>query len=62
MSKRIKQMLLGSMAASGLVAVTAIADLIIHIPYAGSMVFDILFLISAGIIVYMGYEVLKESS
>ena len=62
MSKRIKQMLLGSMAASGLVAVTAIADLIIGIPYAGSMVFDILFLISAGIIVYMGYEVLKESS
>ena len=62
MSKRIKQMLLGSMAASGLVAVTAIADLIISIPYAGSIVFDILFLISAGVIVYMGYEVLKESS
>ncbi len=62
MSKQIKNMLLGSMAASGLVAVTAIVDMVLGIPYSGKMVFDIMFLISAAVIIYMGYEVLKEST
>ena len=62
MSKQIKRMLLGSMAASGIVAVTALVDLVLGIPYAGSMVFDIMFLISAAVVIYMGYDVLKEST
>ena len=62
MSKQIKNMLLGSMAASGIVAVTAIVDMVLGIPYSGMMVFDIMFLISAAIIIYMGYDVLKEST
>lgn len=62
MSKQIKRLLLGSMVASGLVAVTAVVDLIIGIPYSGMMVFDILFLISAAVVIYMGYETFKEST
>ncbi len=62
MSKQMKRMLLGSIAASGLVAVTAVVDLVLGIPYSGSMVFDALFLITAGIVIYMGYETLKEST
>ena len=62
MSNQIKRLLFGSMAASGLVAVTAIVDLFLGIPYSGAMVFDFLFLISAAIIIYMGYEVFKEST
>ena len=62
MSNQIKRLLFGSMAASGLVAVTAIVDLVLGIPYSGAPVFDILFLISAAIIIYMGYEVFKEST
>lgn len=62
MSKQIKRLLLGSMAASGLVAVTAVVDLIIGIPYSGKMVFDILFLVAAAIVIYMGYETFKEST
>jgi hypothetical protein len=62
MSKQIKRMLLASMVASGLVAVTSIVDMIIGIPYSRMMVFDILFLISAAIVIYMGYETLKEST
>lgn len=62
MSKQIKRLLLGSMAASGLVAVTAIVDLIIDIPYSGMKVFDILFLVAAAIVIYMGYETFKEST
>ncbi len=62
MSKQMKRLLLGSMIASAIVAVTAVVDLIIKIPYSGAMVFDIIFLISAAVILYMGYEVLKEST
>ena len=62
MSKQIKNMLLGSMAASGIVAVTAIVDMVLGIPYSGMVLFDIMFLISAAIIIYMGYEVFKEST
>lgn len=62
MSTQIKRLLLGSMAVSGIVAVTAIVDMVLEIPYSGKMVFDILFLISAAVIIYMGYEVFKEST
>ena len=62
MSKQIKRLLLGSMVASGLVAVTAVVDLIIGIPYSGMMVFDILFLVAAALVIYMGYDTLKEST
>ena len=62
MSKQIKNMLLGSMAASGIVAVTALVDMVLGIPYNGSIRFDAMFLISAAIIIYMGYEVLKEAT
>jgi len=55
-------MLLGSMAAAGLVAVTAVVDMVLGIPYSGKMVFDIMFLISAAVVIYMGYDVLKEST
>ena len=62
MSKQIKRLLLGSMVAAGLVAVTAVIDLIIGIPYSGMLVFDIMFLVSAALVIYMGYETLKEST
>ena len=62
MSNQIKRMLLGSMAVSGIVAVTALVDLILELPYSGRRVLDILFLISAGIIIYMAYEAYKEST
>ncbi len=62
MSKQMKKMLIGSMAAAGLVAVTAVVDLILGIPYSRNMVFDILFLIAAAIVIYMGYETIKEST
>lgn len=62
MSKQMKQMLIGSMAASGLVAVSAVVDLVLGIPYSGKMIFDIMFLVAAAIVIYMGYETLKEST
>ena len=58
----IKRMLLGSMVASGIVAVTSLVDMILEFPYSGRRVLDLLFLISAGIIIYMAYEAYKEST
>ena len=55
-------MLLGSMVASGIVAVTSLVDMILEFPYSGRRVLDLLFLISAGIIIYMAYEAYKEST
>jgi hypothetical protein len=62
MSNQIKRMLLGSMAAAGIVAVTSLVDMILEFPYSGQRVLDVLFLISAGIIIYMAYEAYKEST
>jgi hypothetical protein len=57
-------MIYGSIAASGLVALAAIADLVTGIPFGfGSgqtMIMDILFLISAGIVIYLGWDALKD--
>ena len=62
MSKQIKRLLIGSMVASGIVAVTSVVDLIIGIPYSGNMVFDALFLVAAALVIYMGYDTLKEAT
>ena len=53
-------MLLGSMAVSGLVALAAIADIFTGKPFAGQMLFDIMFLLSAGIVGYMGWNTWRE--
>ena len=62
MSKNLKRLLTGSMVASGIVAVTAIVDMVLGIPYSGKLVFDVLFLITAAIVIYMGYETFKETT
>jgi hypothetical protein len=49
-----------SMGAAGVVALAAIADLILSMPFGGSMIFDILFLVSAGIVGYLAYDTFRE--
>lgn len=60
MTGMTKKMVFGSMIASGLVALLAVLDLVLGIPFAGQMVMDIMFLIAAALIAYMGYETYKE--
>lgn len=56
-----KKMIFGSMGAAGLVALACIADLAVKTPFGGySMTMDIMFLIAAGIIIYMGYDTYRE--
>ena len=55
-----KNVLLGSMVVAGLVALAAITDIAIQIPFAGQMVMDIMFILGAAMVIYMGYESYKE--
>lgn len=56
-----KRMIIGSMVAAGLVALVSILDLALKIPFSGySMTMDILFLCSAAIIMYLGWDALQE--
>ena len=55
-----KKMILGSMILAGIVALAAIVDLIIAMPFAGQMVMDILFLIGAAIVFYLAWDAYKD--
>jgi hypothetical protein len=49
-----------SMAAAGATAFATVLDLALGIPFGRAMVFDILFLISAAMVLYLGWESYRE--
>ena len=53
-------MLIGSMAVAGLVALAALADIFTDKPFAGQIMFDVMFLLSAGIVGYMAWDTWRE--
>lgn len=56
-----KNMILGSMGVAGLVALLAVLDLAMKIPFGGaSPIFNILFLSASAILLYIGYETYRE--
>ncbi|MFG0335524.1 MAG: hypothetical protein ACF8TS_19360 [Maioricimonas sp. JB049] len=63
MSDAPKKMVVGSMVAAGVVALAAIADLALGIPFSGSehtFLMDILFIVCAGIVGYLAYDAYKD--
>jgi threonine/homoserine/homoserine lactone efflux protein len=60
MANASKSMIVGSMAAAGLVALACLFDLIFAVPFAGQMLFDILFLLAAGVVLYMGWDAYRD--
>jgi hypothetical protein len=55
-------MIFGSVAAAGLVALLAILDMAIKVPFGGySLTTDILFLVGALIVLFMGWESYREN-
>lgn len=65
----MKHALKASIGISGLVALAALLDLVLGIfgstsaaPFAGQVMMDIMFLIAAGLIGWMGYETLQEQN
>ena len=56
-----KKMIFGAMGAAGAVALLSIVDLVFKVPFGGySIVMDIMYLLAAGVVLYMGYETHRE--
>lgn len=60
MSSMAKRVIIGSMAAAGLVAVVTLLDLAIGIPFGRQMSWDIMFLVAAGCVIYMAYDAYQD--
>ncbi len=60
-----KKMVIGSIAVAGIVAVAAICDLVIGVPFSGSehtRTMDIIFIVCAAIVGYLGWDAFKDLS
>ena len=55
-----KNMIFASFGAAGLVSLLAIIDIATKFPFAGSLVMDILFLLSAAIVGYLAWDAYKD--
>ena len=51
---------MGSMGVAGLMGLAAILDLALGFPFGGQMVLDIMFILAAGLVVYMGIDCMKD--
>jgi hypothetical protein len=60
MSNTPKKLVIGSMVAAAIVAVMAILDLVLKIPFSGLMIMDITLIIGAALVGYMCWESYKE--
>lgn len=60
MAKMTKNVIVGSMSAAGLVALLALLDLILGVPFRGLMLMDIMLLIGAGLVGYMGWDSYRD--
>ncbi len=57
-----KKLIFGSMGAAGIIALLSILDLSVKIPFGGySMTMDILYLVAALIVLFMGWESYREN-
>ena len=53
-------MIFGSFGVAGFVALLALLDIILGVPFAHSTTMDILFLLSAAIVGYLGWDAFKD--
>lgn len=60
MASASKNMIIGSWVVAGIVAVVAVVDLALGIPFNRLLIMDILFLIGAGVIFYMGWDAFQD--
>lgn len=63
MSDAPKKMVIGSMIVAGIVALAAVADLLIGIPFTGTSdakLMDILFIVAAAIVGYLSWDAYRD--
>ncbi|MFN8706773.1 MAG: hypothetical protein ACK526_02150 [Planctomyces sp.] len=61
MAGNARGVVFGSIGAAGLMALAAVLDLVMKIPFQGQMLLDIMFLLAAALVIYMGIDCLKDS-
>ena len=61
MSPIAQNVIYASLVIAGLLGLACLADLITGMPFGGQTLYDILFIISAGITAYLGIDCLKEA-
>ena len=60
MAGNSRGVVLGSRGVAGLMGLAAILDLALGFPFGGQMVLDIMFILAAGLVVYMGIDCMKD--
>ncbi|MDA1015083.1 MAG: hypothetical protein O3A00_11610 [Planctomycetota bacterium] len=58
--KAMKKVVLGATGVAGLVALASVLDLALGIPFQRQILMDVMFLVSAGIVMYMGWDSYKD--
>ena len=59
MAGRARNIVFGSLGVAALMAVAAILDIVVGMPVGGQMVWDIMLILAAGLVIYMGIDCLK---
>ncbi len=59
MAVKARNVVFGSMGVAGTFGLAAVLDMALAIPFGGQMVLDIMFLLAAGLVIYMGIDCLK---
>jgi len=60
MANTSQKVIAGSMVVAGLVAIIAVLDLALQIPFGRQVVLDVTFIIGAGLVLYMGVDAYRD--
>lgn len=55
-----KNLVFGSFFIAGFVAILALLDIFLSIPFAGSKLMDIMFVLSAAVVGYLGWDAYRD--
>ena len=60
MAGQARNIVFGSLGVAALMAVAAILDMALGLPVGGQTVWDIMLILAAGLVIYMGIDCLKD--
>jgi len=60
MAGQARNIVFGSLGVSALMAIAAILDIVLGMPFGGQMTWDIMLILAAALVIYMGIDCLKE--
>jgi hypothetical protein len=60
MAGQARNIVFGSLGVSALMGIAAILDIVLGMPFGGQMTWDIMLILAAALVIYMGIDCLKE--